>query len=409
MNFSVSLSGLSGAATALDVIGDNIANAQTIGFKSSKTRFADLLANAGANAKDINPQFTQGAMEQSGNPLDMAINGSGFFRFNNGGAISYSRDGEFQLAYGASTSDKRALVNSAGLHVTGYPADYTTDPQGVIMTSSLPGDVYIDPFMPALATTKVSLGVNLDARSGLPVAVPFAANDPQTYTGMTGTTVYDATGGTHSLKMYFSRTSTGNAWDFYTALDNGAPTGPVSLNFDTNGLMTNAMPVAAQTYTLSGGGSLSLALDLSGTVQYGSTFSVDSITQDGYGAGAINGANGFNVGNDGVIQAFYSNGQSRKVAQIVLANFVNPEALIRKGDNQWLANADPVSGSGKEVLDVPGGMMGMGTLQGAAREQSNVDLSAELVAMIEQQRNYQASAQTLKVLDQVLQNLVNAR
>jgi flagellar hook protein FlgE len=170
------------------------------------------------------------------------------------------------------------------------------------------------------------------------------------------------------------------------------------------------MPLAAQTYALGGGGNLSVTLDLGKTVQYGNPFSVSSITQDGYGAGAIDGAVGLRVGNDGVIQAFYSNGQSRKVAQVVLANFNNPNALISLGDNQWMRNADPVKGSGAELLDTPLGSrgFGLGSIQGAAREMSNVDLTTELVALIEQQRNYQASAQTFKILDQVLQNLANA-
>jgi flagellar hook protein FlgE len=174
------------------------------------------------------------------------------------------------------------------------------------------------------------------------------------------------------------------------------------------------MPLAAQTYALSAGGSLSVAIDFTGTVQYGSAFSVGSKTQDGYANGAIDSSSTFSVGSDGVISATYSNGQTRKIAQIALANFINPNALISQGDNQWTANADPVSGSGKEILDTPGRTtgktpMGLGTIQGSAKEQSNVDLSTELVALIEQQRNYQASAQTLKILDQVLQNLATAK
>jgi flagellar hook protein FlgE len=210
--------------------------------------------------------------------------------------------------------------------------------------------------------------------------------------------------------MYFSRSSPGNLWDLHTTLDGASQTGPVSLGFDTNGLLTSAMPLAAQTYALGGGGSLSVALDLSGTVQYGNPFSVSSMIQNGYGAGAIDGSIGLRVGNDGVIDATYSNGQSRKVAQVVLANFVNPNALVGLGDNQWMANADPVKGSGAELLDTPRGSLGfgLGSIQGAAREQSNVDLTTELVALIEQQRNYQASAQTFKILDQALQNLANA-
>jgi flagellar hook protein FlgE len=422
MSFASSLSGLNAASRAIDVIGNNIANSQTIGFKSSKVRFASVLAasaagapssgaaSAGVSAEIINQKFDQGVALQSDNSLDMAITGPGFFRLSNGGAITYTRDGQFQLNYEPGTLTQRVLVNRAGLNVTGYAAEYSTDPQGVIVRSATPQNILIDPVMPALATSVVSVGASLDAQAAPPAVAPFAANNALTYNNSTALAVYDATGATHELRMYFSRSSPGNLWDLHTTLDGASQTGPVSLGFDTNGLLTSAMPLAAQTYALGGGGSLSVALDLSGTVQYGNPFSVSSMIQNGYGAGAIDGSIGLRVGNDGVIDATYSNGQSRKVAQVVLANFVNPNALVGLGDNQWMANADPVKGSGAELLDPPRGSLGfgLGSIQGAAREQSNVDLTTELVALIEQQRNYQASAQTFKILDQALQNLANA-
>lgn len=422
MSFASSVSGLTAASKAIDVIGNNIANSQTIGFKSSQARFADVLATAasgdpssgaasgGVSADIINQKFEQGVALQSDNPLDMAITGPGFFRLSRGGEITYTRDGQFQLDYDSSTPNQRAVVNRSGLNVTGYRADYSTDPQGTIATTSAPQNILIDPVMPAAATGRVSVGANLDAQAAPPTAAPFAANNALTYNNSTALAVYDATGATHELRMYFSKLSPGNLWDLHTTLDGASQTGPVSLGFDTNGLMTTAMPLAAQTYALGGGGSLSVTLDLGRTVQYGNPFGVSAMTQDGYGLGAIDGSVGLRVGTDGVISAFYSNGQSRKVGQVVLANFVNPNALISLGDNQWMANADPVKGTGAELLDTPGGSrgFGLGSIQGAAREQSNVDLTTELVALIEQQRSYQASAQTLKILDQVLQNLANA-
>ena len=417
MSLVLSLSGLDGAARALDVIGNNIANSQTIGFKTSKVRFADVFAasvtgapttglGAGVSAGIVEQEFTQGNVAQSDNPLDMAISGKGFFRLNNGGTITYSRDGQFQLTYDASTPNTRSLVNRSGLNVTGYPADYTVDPRGVIMTGAAPQNISIDTLMPAAATTAVTVGATLDARAVAP-AVAFNPNNSLSYNGTAGVTVFDAAGASHSLMMYFVKSAPGNLWDLYTTMDGGSQTGPTALSFDTQGQLTTAMPLAA-------GGIPAVSLDLTGTVQYGRTFSVDSITHDGYPNGAIQSASGFSVGSDGVIQASYSNGQSRKVGQIVLATFVNPEALFSLGDNQWMPNGDPVRGSGTVTLDTPGRStgttpMGLGSIQGGAKELSNVDLSTELVAMIEQQRNYQASAQTLKIQDQVLQNLVNAR
>ena len=419
MGFALSLSGLNGASRAIDVIGNNIANSQTVGFKSSKARFADVLAAAvpgdlpsvqvgsGVSTAIVRQQMTEGTLSVSDNPLDMAITGLGFFRLNTGGEITYSRDGQFRLVYDATTPNKLLLVNRTGANVTGYPATYSTDPLGTIDTAALPQNVAIDTTMPAAATTTVTLSANLDSREAAPVA-PFSAGNPQSYNATTMATVYDGTGATHDLRMYFVRSAPGNLWQMYSTMDGGAANGPVALSFDTAGKMQTAMPLAGQTYTLGGGGSLTLAIDFSGVVQYGQVFNVDAMSQDGYGVGSIDSASGFSVGSDGVIQGQYTNGQVRKVGQIVLANFVNPDALINIGDGQWSENLDPVSGSGKVTLSVPGGA-GLGGLQGGAVEQSNVDLSTEMVALIEQQRNYQASAQTFKILDQVLQDLANIR
>lgn len=422
MSFATSLSGLNGAAKAIDIIGNNIANSQTIGFKHSQARFADLLASSssggmsnlkagtGVGADVINQHFDQGTLIQSDNPLDVAITGLGFFRLNKGGEITYSRDGQFQLTYDASNPDQRALVNQSGLNVTGFAAEFTTDPRGVIVASAAPGNIFIDPEMPAAATSRVSAGVTLDARVAPPAQTPFAANNALTYNSTTALTVFDATGASHELRMYFCKSGPGNSWDLHTTLDNVSPGGPVALGFDVNGAITTPMPVSPQIHALASGGSLAIALDLSGSVQYGTPFSVSSVLQDGYGSGVIDSAVGVRVGRDGVLNASYTNGQSRRVAQLVLANFVNPNALINLGDGQWMANQDPVKGSGTELLDTPGGGLGfgLGVVQGEAREQSNVDLTRELVSLIEQQRNYQASAQTFKILDQVLQNLANA-
>lgn len=419
MTIAASMSGLTSAAKSIEIIGNNIANAQTIGFKTSKASFAAALASAGGTsdkapsagvgAAIVSQNFKQGSMTQSGKPLDMAIMGLGFFRLSDSGDISYSRDGQFRLAYDSSRPDTRDLVNHNGLRVTGYLAEYTADPQGVIAVTGSPQEIVIDPLMPAAATTNVKLGATLDGRIAPPLAAPFATNDPLTYSSSAGLGVFDSTGVAHDLRMYFSKAGPGNFWNLHSTLDGASQIGPVSLSFDVNGLMATPMPLA-QTYSLSGGGSLSVALDLSGTVQFGSLFAVDSISQDGYPVGVLTNSGGFGVGTDGVIRAGYSNGQSRNVAQLVLANFANPGGLISIGNNQWTENRDPASGSGDVVLDTPGRSMGsgMGAIQSGANELSNVNLSNELVALIEQQRNYQASAQTFKILDQILQKLQNA-
>jgi flagellar hook protein FlgE len=253
-----------------------------------------------------------------------------------------------------------------------------------------------------------------------------------TYNGSAAATVFDAAGDPHNLRMYFSKPGAASSWLVHSTLDYDAqgvppfvpvPTGPVSLDFDTRGAMSSAMPFAAQSYTLANGDVVTLDLDFTGSVQLGVSFGVNSLSQDGYAEGFIQDANEFQVAADGLINARYSNGQRRNVAQLVLANFSNANALVNIGDGQWTTNDDPVRGTGTISLGFPkfatqkaSGFLGlsdsdegMGSIQGHATEQSNIDLGTELVALIEQQRNYQASAQTFKILDQVLQNLANIR
>lgn len=421
MGFALSLSGLNGAARAIDVIGNNIANAETVGFKASRARFADVMAavqtgvdsdndvGAGVSTAIIRQQFTQGNLAVSDNPLDMAITGLGFFRLDTAGTITYTRNGQFRAVLDADNMDRMLLENLHGSSVTGFPASYGTDPLGTIDATAAPEGIAIDVTMPAAATTAVALSAVLDSRDAAPL-VAFDASDPLSYNATTKATVFDSAGGSHQFDMYFVRSVPGSAWNLYTRLDGGAATGPVALAFDTYGQLQTPMPLAGQTHAYAGG-SLELTLDLSGVVQYGRAFAVQTATQDGYGVGTISGVNAFSVGADGVIQAYYSNGQTRNVAQLVLANFVNPDALISLGDGQWTENADPTMGTGTVTLGTAGreSADGLGALQGAVTERSNVDLSVELVSLIEQQRNYQASAQTFKILDQVLQNLANVR
>lgn len=407
MSLATSLSGLTAASAAIDIIGNNISNLQTVGFKTSKARFVDVMGGVTAT---VVRQEDQGVLAQSENPLDMSVTGLGFFRLDKAGEITYTRDGRFQMGFDTSTPNLRYLVNNQGRNVTGYLAAYTTDPLGSIVATGEPTDISFEATMPAAATGNVSVTANLDARTAAPVLSPFDATDAQTYNTTTSATVYDATGASHDLQLYLSKPASENLWDVYTTLDDGVAAGPVSLEFDAFGALMTTMPVAVQSYALEDGSSLPISLDFSGTTQYGSNFNVQSITQDGWAEGSIDSSNGFRVGSDGVILAKYSNGKSRNVAQVVLANFINPSAMLGAGDSQWRANDDPVKGSGKEILDVPGrgaGGEGLGSIQGSVREQSNVDLNDELVALIEQQRNYQASAQTFKILDQVLQNLAN--
>jgi flagellar hook protein FlgE len=285
MAFANSLSGLIAAGKALDVIGNNIANSQTIGFKSSVARFtnvaaagkgsgpADSAASAGVSADNIAQNFEQGRFELTNNPLDMAINGQGFFRLYNPetGKISYTRDGQFRLSFDANSNPR--LVTRAGLSLTGNLPDFTTDPFGTIDTVPNPVVITIDPYFPPKASTKVDLSINLDPRLAA-AAVPFDPADATTYNGSTVATVFDSAGTQHQLRLYFATPGAGNHWNMYTTLDYSAsnPTavnGPFDIAFDTAGVLATTMPLAASSYVTASGETLSIAVDLSGTTQFG--------------------------------------------------------------------------------------------------------------------------------------------
>lgn len=442
MTLANSMSGLIAAAKAIDVVGNNIANSQTIGFKSSIARFASVTpvgsaggpsgrsGSAGVSADNVFQQFTQGNVEQSNSPLDIAINGLGFFRLFDPqtNRVTYTRDGQFRLSYEGDSFPK--LVTRSGLNLTGNLPDFSTDPYGTIDATPAPVPIAIDPHFPPRASSAVQLNLNLDSRVAAP-AIAFDPANPLSYNTSTLATLYDTAGDSHDLRMYLVKPGAASSWNVFTTLDfqpNATPpmvpvvTGPLALTFDTQGVLTTTMPMPPITLPTANG-NLQVSLDFGGTTQVGTSFSINAVTQDGYGEGLIQEASEFSVLADGHISARYSNGQRRNVAQVVLANFTNANALINLGDNQWTTNDDPVRGTGTVSLGFPNFSTpkgsaavgnaspseGMGSLQGFAVEQSNVDLSVELVSLIEQQRNYQASAQTFKILDQVLQNLANMR
>lgn len=403
MSFQQGLSGLNGAAKVLDAIGNNVANASTSGFKSSTAQFADVFASSltggggtqvgiGTTVNTIKQSFTQGNISVTNNPLDVAINGGGFFRMSDSGTISYTRNGQFLI-------DKNGyVVNSAAQRLTGYAATAT----GVIVPST-PAEIRVDTsdLMPQV-TSLAEVGLNLDSRQGLPATALFSTADPTSYNASTSMSVYDTLGNSHVMGIYFVKTAVANQWSLYTNLDGGAAAGPTTVNFTAAGQLSTAMPIA-QSFAVTTGATSPLAfgLDLTGSTQFGSNFGVNRIAQDGYTSGRLAGVV---IDSEGIMQGRYSNGQSRNLSQVVLVNFNNPNGLQPLGGNQWAES----SASGQPIVGAPGSGT-MGVLQSAAIEESNVDLTAELVAMITAQRNYQANAQTIKTQDQVLQTLVNLR
>jgi len=424
MGFQQGLSGLNASSKSLDTIGNNIANSGTVGFKAGSTQFADVFAASlngagaapiglGSRVSTIVQQFTQGNISVTNNPLDMAINGGGFFQVDDGsGGTQYSRNGQFQL-------DKDGfIVNAQGLQLKGIMAV-----NGVVSPGS--PNVPLRLFDPTqsltgspLATgtsagaTGVQANINLDSR--LPaIAVPFNYADPTTYNQSTAVTTYDSLGNPHTYSMYFVKTAA-NAWDVYATVTNPAGAVPTFTNlglagalaFNSSGQLTSA-PIAetmtpAQLGYAGAVNAMAFNLNFAGTTQFGSAFAVNTILQDGYAAGTLA---GFKIGSDGTVLGNYTNGQSQVVGQAVLATFRNAQGLQPLGNNVWAQTPD----SGDAILGTPGSSGQFGVLQSAALEDANVDLTAELVQMITQQRVYQANAQTIKTQDSILQTLVNLR
>ncbi len=435
MAFQQGLSGLATASKALDVTSNNIANASTVGFKSADTHFSDVYAASlsgggatqvgiGASASSIAQQYTQGNITTTSNSLDVAINGAGFYRLSTGGAVSYSRNGQFH------TDANGYIVNDAGANLTGYAADSTGK---IIPTTPTPLQISTSDIAPQ-ATGATSKGVaavlNLDSTQSVPGTAwtaPTGTNTPQTgtYNYSTATTIYDTLGNAHTLTMFFAKgtptaaeTAAGatGAWDVHFQVDGtseaNVSSSPVRLTFNSSGALTTTMPIAGFSVNLAGVAAdlgtqnnattpLSFNFNFTGTTQFGSSFSTNALSQDGYAAGHLA---GLSIGKDGIVQGNYSNGQTRNLAQIVLANFADPNGLMAVGNNAWVET----SASGQPVVGAPNTGT-LGVLQSGAVEDSNVDLTSELVNMIVEQRNYQASAQSIKTQDQIMQTLVNLR
>lgn len=420
MSFQQGLSGLNAASKNLDVIGNNIANANTYGAKSSRAEFGDMYAAAlgaggssnigiGVNLQAVTQQFSQGNITTTANGLDLAINGSGFFEVSMGGQTLYSRNGQFQV------NKDGFIVNNQGGQLLGYPADA----QGVIQPGlAVPLQLPTAGIDPA-PTTEITMEMNLDSRAGvtLPATTPMVNfSDATTYNNATSLTVYDDLGQDVALTYYFQKTDT-STWNVYVtangtsvAVDGAGDPAPLTtLVFPANGgaPTTPAGPVTLDVpASTNAAGAVTLAipgiqLDLSGASQFGASFGVTDLSQDGYAPGQLS---GLSIEKDGIVMATYSNGQSKPAGQIELSTFRNPQGLKPLGGNLWSRTYE----SGDPVVGTPG-QGNLGVLQSGALEESNVDLTAELVNMITAQRTYQANAQTIKTQDQVLQTLVNLR
>lgn len=406
MSFNTALSGIQAASGDLGIIGNNIANSATTGFKSSRAEFSDVYASSllssgtvigqGVRLQDVTQQFTQGNISFTDNPLDLAISGKGFFQLEDNGSTVYSRAGNFKMDTDGN------IVSNEGHSLMARQADASGAITGAISQLQLT-NAYIN----ANPTAALSAGVNFDSREpqtdaswALIAGVPDAAG----YNSSTTTTIYDSLGNDHTISLYFSKldpATNPNQWNIRTLID-GTLQDTTAITFNTDGSY-NA-PVSIPVTWDPGGGAnpaQSFNMDLSSSTQFGSNFAVNTLSQDGYTAGQLLGVD---VDDEGMVFARYSNSQSQVVAQVVLANFVNTQGLQPIGDNVW---AETFS-SGPPVVSQPG-TAGLGLVQSNALEESNVDLTAQLVRMIEAQRNFQANAQTIQAEDTITQTIINLR
>jgi len=403
MPFRIALSGLNAASSELQVIGNNVANASTTGYKESRAEFTDIFATsnlgvtanaigAGVRVSSVSQQFSQGNIGFTDNNLDLAISGQGFFIMNDNGINAYTRAGALGV-------DRNGfVVNNQQQQLTIFQSDQN----GNITGATGPLQLDRSDIAPA-ATTLIDVQANLDASATpVPAATVFNPSDATSYNNSTSLTIFDSLGSPHLNTMYFRKTAD-NTWDVFQYVDGlpvGAPAGdPIS--FNALGAITGGSPVAVNFTPSGGAAAMNMSIDFNNTSQYGSPFSVNGLSQDGFATGRLS---GIDFSDTGVITSRFTNGQSRTLGQIAVATFNNPQGLRQMGDTSWSESFD----SGAPLVGSPGSGAA-GLIESGALEGSNVDLTEELVNMITAQRNFQANAQVITTADTVTQTIINIR
>lgn len=421
MGFNTAISGIKAATADLGVIGNNIANSSTTGFKTSRAEFADIYATsllgAGSNAigkgvsvASVTQEFSQGNISFTNNALDLAISGNGFFMLSDEGAALYTRAGSFKV------DNEGYIVSNDGHRLQAFQADGAGNIGTQIGDLQL-STALIDP----QATGLVDITANLDSRQVAPTvpfggpfdafAAPPTAPDPDSYNGTTSATIYDSLGNPHVMSMFFVKTATANEWEVHSTIDGVTTSGPDTLTFQSNGQFDPAtLPVELNIAgwnplnsdgTATGASAQTFNISLSRSTQFGSELSVSSIIQDGFSTGQLR---GLEFDETGVAFARYTNGQSRALGQVAVAGFSNANGLQPLGDTSW---AETFS-SGQASL-AQAGTSGLGVIQSGALEDSNVEITEQLVNMIVAQRNFQANAQVIQTEDTITQTVINLR
>lgn len=442
MSFNIGLSGLYAANKQLDVTGNNIANVATTGFKASRVEFQDQYAQSirgtsgnsnngsGVAVGAVAQQFKQGDMQTgTGNSLDLAINGNGFFEISNNGERLYTRAGAFH------TDKDGFVVNNSGMNLQGY----NIDANGVVVVGSLTNLRVDSTALPPSATTTMTHSGNLNSATSSPSVLAFDPTNTQTYNSKMDSRIYDTQGNLHQLQVYYVKEPTPvNTWSMYTLIDgrsiaDSSETPPVAdkvtLTFDSSGKLTDAV------------GSTNLVANLDDNGDFDGSFTVDnwvpgiqtgtdpvtwapngadaavdgtrldlatltqtaSVTstgykQNGYATGQIS---AMNVDASGNMFATYTNGQSKVIGQVALTSFTNVQGLASAGGTNWretFASGEPVSGVPQSGT--------LGNITGQALEESNVDLTMELVELIKAQSNYQANAKTISTQSTLMQTTI---
>ena len=436
MSFNIGLSGLYAANKQLDVTGNNIANAATTGFKSSRAEFADIYSanklgtgsktiGSGVNLAAVSQNFGQGAVNNTGNLLDMGIQGSGFFVLSDNGSLSYTRAGTFK-------SDKDGYVTSSDgtARLQGYGVDANGNIVNGVLTDLRIDTSNLAPKPTGSVTSEINLNSSSDAIDQ--TKVPFDPTVSTSYTKKFSTMVYDTQGNAHPMDQYMVKTG-GNSWSVYTLIDGRNPDGslpsgegatppvPSTMAFDSAGALTKVTqpdPLddqAENTLVVTGwkpgamingewkeNGATSKAggivINMAKTTQYNTDSSRNPPTQDGYATGQIN---NLTIDGSGVMFANFSNNQSRAIGQISLASFTNEQGLQPVGGTAWKETYS----SGVAGYDAPK-IGSLGAIQSNSLEDSNVNLTSELVDLIKAQSNYQANAKTISTQSTIMQTII---
>lgn len=421
MPFRIALSGLNAASSDLKVTGNNIANAGTNGFKSSRAEFADVFATSlggvsntavggGVRLSSVAQQFAQGNIEFTNNNLDLAINGEGFYVLDDGGSSVYSRAGSFSVdrdGFVVNSSGQRLQVFSPiGNSATTFNTGSLNDLQ-ISLSEGAPNP-----------TSNVDMAINLNASDTSAGAIgAFNPAVPSTYDFSTSYTTFDSLGAQHTATMYFLKdNATTNTWHTWLYADDGTGATNVTqgggtafstLTFATDGSLAtvNGSPATTLAYDnlamSNGAAPLALTLDFTDLTQFGGDYAVNSLVQDGFATGRLT---GLDIDGTGVVSARFTNGQSTALGKVALANFANVQGLRQLGGNGWAESF----GSGNALIG-EAGTASFGLLQSGALESSNVDIAEQLINLITAQRNFQANSQVISTADTVTQTIINIR